>query len=176
MSETLFEEVDYDYDLDNQKEYPKTINEEDIHSRKTEILKYLDGWRIEEEVLDGGDTREYFKHDASKLKFDMIRIEFANGDSILVPRYNEESDTYGNSGYKVMKEKGVEKRVLLSETTYTIRDNGKVERMGFNDFWNSRRGKRHQKYLNYMKMRNEKKRVYQQEQYKRQRQKVNINV
>tara|TARA_B100000424_G_C22941418_1_gene501014 strand:- start:3211 stop:3732 length:522 start_codon:yes stop_codon:yes gene_type:complete len=169
MSETLFGEVDYDYNLDNQKEYP-VINEDDIAKRKKEVIKYLEGWTLRKEKEDDITSRQYFNHEASKLNYDVIRIEYEDGDSILVPKYNPDSDLDGNSGYRMVKEKGRDNRILLSETTYTVRENGKVERMVFNNFWNSRRGKRHQKYLNYLKRRKEKKRVYEQERYKRQQQ------
>ena len=163
MSELLFGEVNYN-ELDEAKSYPRVINEELVELKKKEVMKYLEGWTLHTDEETG---EYYFKHEASKLKYEVVRMHYDDNESQLVPRYNPDSDLAGNAGYRIVKDKGRERRVLLSETTYTVRENGEVERMGFSDFWNSRRGKRYQKYLNYMKRRKEKKRVYEQERQKR---------
>ena len=170
MSESLF-----GYKEDNLKSYPVYNYDENMEKRKKEIKKYLEQWNLNYESLNEGEEEEelrryYYTHPYSKVKFETIRIEFSDGEEILVPKYNEEADKEGNSGYKVKKERGYEERMILSEMTYTVREDGSVERMAFNDFWKTRRGKRHEKYLNYLKKRKEKKRVYDQERYKRIRQ------
>ena len=169
MSESLF-----DYKEDNLKSYPVYNSDENMDERKQEINKYLEQWKLNYDIFNEGEEEElrryYYTHPYSKVRFDTIRIEFRNGEEILVPKYNEEADKEGNSGYKVMKERGYEERVILSEMTYTVREDGSVERMVFEDFWKTRRGKRHEKYLNYLKKRKEKKRVYDQERYKMRKQ------
>ena len=169
MSESLF-----DYKEDNLKSYPVYNYDGNMNKKKKEVFKYLNQWELKTEVLNEGEEEEfrryYYTHPYSKVEFETIRMIFQDGEEILVPKYNEEADKEGNSGYKVKKERGYEERMLLSEMTYTVREDGSVERMLFDDFWNTRRGKRYQKYLNYLKKRKEKKRVYDQEKYKRIRQ------
>lgn len=169
MSESLF-----DYKEDNLKSYPVYNYDGNMDKKKKEVYKHLNRWELQVEVLNKGEEEElrryYYIHPYSKVEFETIRMVFQDGEGILVPKYNEEADKEGNSGYKVKKERGYEERMLLSETTYTVREDGTVERMLFNDFWKTRRGKRHQKYLNYLKKRKEKKRVYDQERFKRIRQ------
>lgn len=154
-------------------EYYKThvLNYEGVEKRKEEVRKYLEDWKLCEENLSNEEENEvvkyYYRHPYSKLLFDVIKIKFEDGEEIMVPKYNSESDDDKNSGYKVIKDRGKEKRIYLSEMTYTVKSDGKVVRMSFDDFWETRKGKRYQKYLKYFAKRKEKKRVYDQERYKR---------
>jgi len=150
-------------------EYYKTYlsNDEEVEKRKEEVKKYLEDWKLCEENLSNEIVKYYYRHPYSKLLFDVIKIKFKDGEEIMVPKYNSESDNDKNSGYKVIKDRGKEKRIYLSEMTYTVKSNGEVVRMSFDDFWETRKGKRYQKYLKYLAKRKEKKRVYDQERYKR---------
>jgi len=160
----------YDYDKDSLESYP--VYDSDMVKRKEEIRRHLDQWKLNYEILNEGGKDEtiryYYTHQFSKLKYDTIRIVFRDGEEILVPRYNIEADELGNSGYKVIKGSKVDNKLYLSETTYTIRDN-KVVRMKFNDYWSTRKGKRHEKYSIYLRKRQEKKRAYEQERLKKER-------
>jgi len=168
MSESLFE-----YDKDSLQSQP-VYNNIEMEKRKKEVRKHLDKWKLNYEIFNEGEENEsiryYYTHPFSKLEYETIRMVFNDGEEILVPRYNIDADKLGNSGYKVIKGSKGDNKLYLSETTYTIRDN-KVERMNFNDYWSSRRGKRYEKYCIYLKKRNEKKRVYEQERLKKERSK-----
>lgn len=163
----------FDYDEDTVKSYPAYNYNGDTDKRKTEVRNHLDQWKLNYEILNEGEEKDeiiryYYTHPYCKLRFDTIRIVFNDGEEILVPRYNIEADKVGNSGYKVIKGTKGDNKLYLSETTYTIRDN-KVERMNFNDYWSSRKGKRYEKYCVYLKKRKEKKRVYEQERLKKEK-------
>ena len=160
MSESLFGgNNNYNYEDDNLKEYPKENSNTKL--LPNEVDKYLDGWKLEEDSVG-----IYYKHPCSTEKFGAIRIIFEDGTSEYVPKYNVNLES--NSSYKVIKGDNGDTKLYLSETTYTVRDN-KVLRMNFNNYWDSRRGKRYEKYCLYLKKRKEKKRVYEQERLKKQR-------
>tara|TARA_B110000008_G_scaffold89679_1_gene91824 strand:- start:453 stop:971 length:519 start_codon:yes stop_codon:yes gene_type:complete len=168
MSESLF-----DYEEDTAKSYPTYKYDENMKERKNEVRKHLDQWQLNSEILNEGDgeneiLRYYYTHPYSKLRFDTIRIEFQDGEEILVPKYDPEADRIENSSYKVIKGDNGDTKLYLSETTYTVRDN-EIVRMKFGNYWNTRRGKRYEKYCLYLKKRKEKKRVYDQERLKNQR-------
>ena len=167
MSESLF-----DYEEDSLKSYPTYKYDENMKKRKKEVKKHLDHWKLNYDVFNKGCEDEivnyYYTHPYSKLRFDTIRIEFGDGEEILVPKYDPEADKLENSSYKVIKGDNGDTKVYLSETTYTVRDN-EVVRMNFNNYWDTRRGKRYEKYCLYLKKRKEKKRVYDQERLKKQR-------
>jgi|UniRef100_A0A6C0IQD3 hypothetical protein len=129
-------------------------------AKKARVKADLQDWVLHDE---DGSNYKYYKHPFSKIKFGVIRMHFRDKSHIDVPRYEPESDDAGNSGYKMIKENGREKKVYLSELTYRYNEVGVVVKNSMEDFFQTRKGKRFLKYQAYMKKRYEKKRAYAQE-------------
>jgi len=131
-----------------------------VEKKRQKVLKELEDWELFEDPVTG---YTYYKHPFSKIKFGVLRMHFRDESYIDVPRYEIECDDAGNSGYKMIKENGRERKVILSELTYKINDNGIIVKHSMDDFFQTIRGKRYLKYQDYRRKRFEKKRVYAQE-------------
>ena len=141
------------------KSCPKNFDGE-IEKKKRRVEKNLQEWEL---IEDKVTNYKYYKHAYSKTKFGVLRMHFKDGTYIDVPRYEMECDEPGNSGFKVVKENGRDKKIYLSELTYKIGEDGRVVQHSMNDFYKTRKGKRYLKYQQYRRKRYEKKRAYQQE-------------
>ncbi|RZD41633.1 MAG: hypothetical protein CXT73_04620 [Methanobacteriota archaeon] len=132
----------------------------EAEKKRQKVLIELEDWELFEEPVTG---YKFYKHPFSKIKFGLLRMHFRDKSYIDVPRYELECDDADNSGYKIIKENGREKKVFLSELTYIINSQGIVVKHTMDDFFQTRNGKRYIKYQDYKKKRFEKKRVYAQE-------------
>lgn len=132
----------------------------DMERKRKKALKNLQEWELMEDKVTG---YKYYKHSYSKTKFGVIRMYFKDGTYLEVPRYEKECDEPGNSGFKVVKENGRDKKIYLSELTYVYAGDGRVVQNNMEDFYKSRKGKRYLKYQQYRRKRYEKKRAYLQE-------------
>lgn len=132
----------------------------DMERKRKKVMKNLQEWELVKDEVTG---YKYYKHPYSKTKFGVIRMYFKDGSSLEVPRYERECDEPGNSGFKVVKENGRDKKIYLSELTYVYAADGRVVQNNMDDFYKSRKGKRYLKYQQYRRKRYEKKRAYLQE-------------
>jgi hypothetical protein len=111
------------------------------------------------------DGEEYFTHPYSELKFPVSYKQFGDGNFIPVPQYLRETDVPGNS---ISREPNKSNPMAwyFSELTYNPKMNVNMsytnEQFKFQEFWDTRRGKRREKYHYYMEKRLQKRRLYDQ--------------
>jgi hypothetical protein len=159
----LDKQYDNNYIADISPFLPRTITygfDAYSNEKKSKVAHELEDWKLIEDQFTG---YKYYTHPFSNLKFGVLRMHFRDKTFIEVPKYNADCDDPGNSGYKIVKENGKERKVYLSELTYIINSDGIVAKNKMEDFFQTRRGKRFHKYQEYRRKRHEKKRVYAQE-------------
>jgi len=108
---------------------------------------------------------EYFTHPYSELRFPVSHKQFRNENFVPVPQYLRETDVPGNS---ISREPNKSNPMswYFSELTYNPKMNTNMsyttEQFRFQEFWDTRRGKRREKYHNYIEKRVQKKKLYEQ--------------